>query len=124
MPLPVIESRREWIFSVMLVWYRGQVLGQVRELAADHPTDAEDQREGEDDHGDDGNHAIDVPTPQQQHRRPERKTQQDGESHRNKDFPPEIERCNGNDADGQGTQTRWRGLGGVESSGRKSSAAR
>ncbi len=45
---------------------------------------------------------------------PERKTQQDGESHRNKDFPPEVERRNGNDGDGQGPQTRRRGAGGMD----------
>jgi hypothetical protein len=54
---------------------RGQVRGQVRELTADHRTDTGDQREGKHDHGDYGNHAIDVPTSQQQDGRPERKAQ-------------------------------------------------
>ena len=83
----------------------------MRKLGPDHRADAEDHREGDDDDGNDRKHAVDAPTAQQQHRRPERKTQEEGEGHRDKDFPPEIERRNGNDADGQGPQTGKRGTG-------------
>jgi hypothetical protein len=91
-----------------------QVLGQVCQLAADHRADAEDHRKGKHDHGNDGNHAVDMPTAQQQHWRPEGKTQEDGERHRDKDFPPEVERRNGNHPDGQGPQPRKRGTGGTD----------
>ena len=110
-PVLVVVSRSEWIFSVMLVWYPGRFSARCASWVADHRADAEDHREGDHDHGNDGKHAIDAPTAQQQHRRPERKAQKEGEGHRDKDFPPEIERRNGNDADGQGPQTGKRGTG-------------
>ena len=92
----------------------GQVLGQLRELAADQRADAKDHREGEHDHHNNGKHAIDVPIAQQQHRRPERKAQEHGEGHRDEDFPSEVKRRNCNDTDGQGPQTGKRGTGGMD----------
>jgi len=62
----------------------------MRKLAADQRADPDDHGEGEHHHDNDGKHAIDVPTAQQQHRWPERETQQEGEGHRDKDFPPDL----------------------------------
>src|SRR4029077_7794712 len=68
-----VPKRMDLLCDVVLV--PGQVLGQMRKLAADQRGDAEDQREGEHDYGNDREHAIDAPTAQQQQRRPERSSQ-------------------------------------------------
>jgi hypothetical protein len=107
-----VPKRMDFLCNVVLV--SGQVLGQMRKLAADQRADAKDHQEGEHDHDNDGEHAIEVPTAQQHHRRPERKTQEEGEGHRNKDFPPEVERGYGNNADGQRPQTGKRRTGGMD----------
>lgn len=107
-----VPKRMDLLCNVVLV--SGQVLSQVRQLAADQRADAEDHRKGEYDHGNDGKHAIDVPTAQQQHRRPERETQEYGEGQGHEDFPPEIECRNGNDGDDQHPQTSKRSTGGMD----------
>ncbi len=104
-----VPKRMDLLCNIVLV--SGQVLGQLRKLATNQRADAEDHGEGEHDHDNDGEHAIDVPTAQQQHRRPKRETQEHRQGYWDKDFPPEVERRNGNNADGQGPQTGKRGTG-------------
>jgi hypothetical protein len=55
-----------------------------------------------------------MPTAQQHHGWSKRKTQEDRERHRNKNFPSEIERGNNNDTDGEGPEARRRNAGGVK----------
>ena len=99
-------QRVDLVFDVALIGR--QILGQVRELAANDRADAEDHQKRQQDRRNDRGYAAEVPSAQQQHQRSEREAQQDRQRKRHKDLASKVQRRDDDDADGKGCQRRTR----------------
>jgi hypothetical protein len=87
-----------------------QILGQVRDLAANESDDAEDHEKREQDGGNNRGYTTEMPPAQQRDQWPERETQKNCQCKRYDDFSCEIQRPDGNDTDGQSPQRRRRSI--------------
>ena len=114
MPPLVVVSRSEWIFWAMLVWYPGSSPARCASwLPTKTPMPTIIRKAST------TTRITEGTRPKCQRRSSstggaERKTQKDRQGHRNKHFPPEIERGNGNDPDGQSPKAGRRNTRGVD----------